>query len=150
MGDVIDVLDFGVDGIEPPACIGGEFVFADDHVVVAGFLWVEEDENGIAVVVEVLDGFVSEVGFDAGAVERVGIGGVGDVCAGGEDHGQFMVERNDGGLGFGESATGAEGNEDAGILGFVNSVAVGVGDAAVGVEEGSIQINSEHAVLHGG
>lgn len=126
MGDVVDVLDIDVDRIKPPACVGGEFVFADDHVVVAGFLGIEQDEDGIAVVIEVLDGFIGEVGFDTGTVKCVGIGGVGDVGAGGEDHRLLVIECDDGGLRFCESAPGAEGDEDTGVLGFVDGVAVGI------------------------
>ena len=126
----------------------GVLVLAHDHqVVVAGVVGVLEHHDGVARVVEVPHRGAGQLGVDGEAVQggaRLGAGD--DGPAGGDDRvGVAQILEHEGALG--QVPAGADGDEDAGGAGVIDRPAAGVGDGAIGVEEGAVEVDGDHVVV---
>lgn len=148
--DVLEEADLDGHGLEPPGGDGveGDLVWAvNDEVVVAGLRGVFEDEGGVPHGVEALDGVVNEWEADREAFEGVAKDGVGDDAPPGDDDWVGLADGAGDVAALGQASAGADDGADSGGAGGVDGHEVGVRDAALGVEQGSVEVDGEQVVF---
>jgi len=146
---LFDVADARLDVVEPPARVVGHVVAGHHHVVVVDRFGGGRDQHGEAVVVEVVHQFVREGRVDDAAVQGLAGCAAGHVRAAGQDDRLVVSQVVDHVARLGQAAARAQHDFDARLRRAAQGPAVFLGQPAAAVEQRAVEIQCDHAVLHG-
>lgn len=155
--DGVGELDLDIHDAEPP--LGGVLDGAgvDDEVVETGCGTILEEQGGSTKFGEEIAEATDEGLVHLPAVEGVAGGGIADHRAAGADDGCFRAALGgatgvylfDDVLGFDEASPGADDDLEPLPAGPGEGLPIGLGDMALGVEEGAIEIEGEEVEISG-